>query len=137
MTFVTIFSEDYFQVHNKMWFWVFAENVRKSGRVSKIFIFWPTDMCNTSKKSSEKLSLNFEIIFEVFLLWKGKKNIFSFFNTKNFLVYVFKYFLLLDLLFLPAMNAFGFTTALCTILPICVCTWCRTICIMTFRYIQK
>ena len=34
-------------------FCVFAENVRKSGRVSKIFIFWPTEMCNTSKKSSE------------------------------------------------------------------------------------
>ena len=33
-------------------------------------------MCNTSKKSSEKLSLNFEIIYE-------KKNIFHFYSKKT------------------------------------------------------
>ena len=33
-------------------------------------------MCNTSKKSSEKLSLNFEIIFEVFYYENEKKKTF-------------------------------------------------------------
>ena len=41
------------------------------------------------KKSSEKSSFNFEIIFEVFFLKKvKKKKIFSFFDIKNFVVYV-------------------------------------------------
>jgi mevalonate kinase len=35
-----------------------------------IFIFGPTEMCNTSERSSEKSSFNFEIISEVFFLTK-------------------------------------------------------------------
>ena len=61
-------------------FCVFDEKVRKSGRFSKIFIFGPTKMCNTSKKSSEKSSFNSEIIFGVFLLKKNEKITFSFFR---------------------------------------------------------
>ena len=37
-------------------------------------------MCNTSKKSSEKSSFNFEIIFGVFLLKKNEKNHFFVFS---------------------------------------------------------
>ena len=37
-------------------------------------------MCNTSKKSSGKLSFNSEIIFEVFFQKKNKKMTFSFFR---------------------------------------------------------
>jgi hypothetical protein len=47
-------------------------------------------MCNTSKKSSEELSYNFQIIYEVFFLKKIKKEtLFYFFDTKNFFVFVF------------------------------------------------
>jgi hypothetical protein len=43
-------------------------------------------MCNTSKKSLEKSSFNFEVIFEVFCL---KKLLFFFiFDAKYFLVFV-------------------------------------------------
>ena len=72
ITFVTILRYN-ISVAQNLTILVFAEKVRKSGRFSKIFIFGPTKMCNTSKKSSEKLSLNFEIIFEVFYYKNEKK----------------------------------------------------------------
>jgi hypothetical protein len=52
------------------------DNVRKSGRFSKIF--WHTEMYNTSQKSTEKSSFNFEIIFEVFFIKKQKIHFFVF-----------------------------------------------------------
>ena len=45
-------------------------------------------MCNTSKKSSEKLSFNFEIIFGVFLLKKNEKNHFFVFSILKILEFM-------------------------------------------------
>ena len=42
-------------------------------------------MCNTSKKSSGKLPLNFEIILKVFFLKKWNKNVFFCFRSKKIL----------------------------------------------------
>ena len=41
-------------------------------------------MCNTSKKSSEKSSLNFEIIFEVFFYYENEKKTFFRFSIPKF-----------------------------------------------------
>ena len=58
---------------------IFTENVRKSGQFSDIIIFWPTEMCNASNKSSKKINIEFRIIFEVFSLKKlGEKHFFVF-----------------------------------------------------------
>ena len=58
---------------------------RKSIRFSKI----STEMCNTSKTSSEKSSFNSEIICEFFFLKKSKKTtLFRLFNTENSWVHV-------------------------------------------------
>ena len=45
-------------------------------------------MCNTSKKSSEKSSFNFEIIFGVFLLKKNEKNNFFVFSIQKILEFM-------------------------------------------------
>ena len=81
ITFVTILRYN-ISVAQNLTILVFAEKVRKSGRFSKIFIFGPTKMCNTSKKSSEKSTFNSEIIFEVIFI-KLEKKLFHFFDTKN------------------------------------------------------
>ena len=46
-------------------------------------------MRNTPKQSSEKLSFNSEIMYEVFFIKEDlKENLFCFLDTKNFWVYV-------------------------------------------------
>ena len=66
--------------------WGFWE-LGKLERLYKIYIFGPTEICNTSKKILRKIVTQFWNIGGLFSK-KNEKNVFSFFDTKNFLVFV-------------------------------------------------